>query len=192
VGGQYRPHSLPEIINHKEIDMNVFLAILILTVLCMLAFRVVFGILLRVIVFATCLIGALLLREFVAELAVSLFPVNLVVAEIAAFILLHLALGSVLRRCLQRAGSANTLSRWQVIGTDLVSVAMPVSLLLAGFGGIFLSAAVVWHGTGLFMVFVAAIMTAGLDMVFPRAFWVLSDMLWGPCGGVKSRKEMVK
>lgn len=173
--------------------MSPVLAILVLAVVCILAAPVVLGVLLRVIVFAACLIVALLLREFVAEGILFLFPVSLVVAEVVAVILLYLALRSLLRRCLQQARSTATLNSWKVIGIDLVSVAIPGSLLLAGVGGIFLPGTMVWHGTGLFMVFIAAIGMAGLDMIFPRAFWMLSGKLClvAACG-VQTGKETTK
>lgn len=172
--------------------MNSVLAILILAVVCVLAAPVVLGVLLRVIVFAACLVISLLLREFVAEGILFLFPVGMVVAEVSAVVLLYLALRSLLRRCLQWARSATTLNSWKVIGIDLVSVAIPGSLLLVGFGGIFMPGTMAWHGAGLFIVFVAAIGMAGLDIIFPRAFWMLSGKVWGSCSDVQTGKEMIR
>jgi len=172
--------------------MHLVLAILILAVLCILAAPVVFGLLLRVMVFAACLIGSLLLREFVAKGILFLFPVSPVVAEIAAVILLYLVLWSLLRGCLRRARSAGTLNSWKAIGIDFVSVSMPGSLLLAGLGGLFLPGTVAWHGAGLFIVFVGAIGMACLDMIFPRAFWMLSRKLWISCGCGQTGKGTIK
>jgi len=175
-----------------EIVMYLILAILFLTALCFMAAPVVLGILFRVIIFVVCLIGSLLLREFVAKGITFLFHAEPIVAEVAAVILLYLALWSILRRCLQKAASVATLNSWKAIGIDFVSVAMPGSLILAGLGGIFLPGTVAWYGAGLFIVFVVAIGMAGLDMIFPRAFWMVSRKLWRICGDVQTGKGALK
>jgi len=77
--------------------MEYIPAILVVTVVCLLAAPVVIKLVLRGGVFVVCLTIALLLRQYAAWAILLLVPLPPITAEVIAVVLLYLAIWSILR-----------------------------------------------------------------------------------------------
>ena len=170
--------------------MMTVLAVLVLAVLCILAAPTVLRLFLRLLAFAVCLLVSLLLRQFVSEAIQVLFPIPPLGAEVLAIILLYFALRSVMAMGLHRLISSPPRRARDVIGLDLLLSALPASFIVAGVGGLFLPGTQAWHGVGLLIAIMAALLIAALDVVFPSALGNLAECLWGRPDCLRHERRM--